>query len=62
MEFACLSFNIPCPRWDGFRNNTIPAELMTARALRGELFPQGTVVMLVQMLEFKKHLLSEGWK
>ena len=35
---------------------------MNNRALRGEAFAGGTVVMLVNMLELKKSLLTDAWK
>ena len=49
-------------RWDGHRNGTLPSEYMNNRALRGEAFAGGTVVVLVNMLELKKSLLTDAWK
>ena len=49
-------------RWDGYRNGTLPAEFMGNRALRGESFPGGTVTMLVNMMEFKKCLITDACK
>ena len=47
-------------RWDGFRNGYLKPEFLSKRALQGEAWPGGTVILLNGMAELKTFLLTDG--
>ena len=55
-----FSFSFCLPRWDGYLNGWLKSEYLGKRALAGESWTGGTVVMVVGMGELKKILLTES--